>query len=300
MMMPETPGSPPPDSEEFSLPSEQFGFSDQEIFGIQKKKQQAQTIIKPQSIQDVIGASVSRKKESHDQEKIVVEEKPVESVFAGFQRSLSSSVSPEPGLRVSIKSPESQSVASLELESKETAEESVIATKTELDQSPVEAESTKSVYSEWLVLLTEIKNLYETVRNTFDNILYEDLKEELITHEKGKAYLQNLTEVHKVFTRVVKSYKLKLSQEANRPAPSATIDQLILDIEASWVRMEEHCRDYSPLPIITSDTVTGSGARVCGVCLSEGAELEHAGAWYYPQCANFWVNCVNDVLPSLH
>ena len=301
MTMPGATASPPPDTEEFSLPSEQFGFSDQEIFGIKKQKQKAQVSHKPQSIQDVIGASVNKKKESQNQEKTIVEEKPVESVFAGFpQKDMSPSVSPEPGLRVNLQSPESQSIASLELESREEkpAEEPV----TDLDTSKttLEKSSTKSVYSEWLILMTEIKKLYETIRNTFDNILYEDLKEELITHEKGKAYLDNLTEVHKVFIRVVKSYRMRVAQETARPGPSVAIDQMILDIESSWRRMEEHCRDYSPLPSLTPECVKGPGSLVCSVCLGQGAELELGEASYCPQCANFWVNCVSDVLPSLH
>lgn len=234
------------------------------------------------------------------------ENKPSESVFAGFpQKELSPSLSPEPGLGVNIQSPESQSIASLELEAKEekTPVEPVSVVTNDLDTTPSAlqgSEVTKTVYSEWLLLLTEVKKLYDTVRNTFDNILYEDLKEELITHEKGKAYLENMTEVHKVFIRVVKSYKLRLAQEATRPSQSGDIDQMILDIEASWRRMEEHCRDYSPLAKLTPESVKGPGASVCSVCLGQGAELELGEASYCPQCANFWVNCVSDVLPSLH
>merc|ERR1711971_1404044 len=98
----------------------------------------------------------------------IVDEKSDEVGFP--QKELS--VSPEPGLRVNIQSPESQSIASLELESREEkpAEDPVV---TDLDMSKtptLEKSNTKSVYSEWLVLLTEIKKLYETVRNTFDNI----------------------------------------------------------------------------------------------------------------------------------
>merc|ERR1719354_594508 len=121
MIMPGPASSPPPDTEEFSLPSEQFGFSDQEIFGIQKKKQKAQVSHKPQSIQDVIGASVTKKKESQQNQDNtnLEEEKPIESAFAGFPlKDLSPSVSPEPGLGVNTQSPESQSIASLELEAK--------------------------------------------------------------------------------------------------------------------------------------------------------------------------------------
>ena len=251
---------------------------------------------------------MTKKKESQlNQDKNNVEdEKPIESGFAGFPlKELSPSVSPEPGLEENIQSPESQSIASLELEAKEekTVAEQVSTVNSDLETAPatiLRSEATKTVFTEWLLLLTEVKKLYDTVRNTFDNILYEDLKEELITHEKGKAYLENLTEVHKVFIRVVKSYKLRLTQDAARPSQSGAIDQMILDIEASWRRMEEHCRDYSPLAQLTPETVKGPGVLVCSVCLGQGAELELWEASYCPQCANFWVNCVSDVLPSLH
>jgi len=300
--------SPPPaDNEEFSLPSEQFGFSDQEIFGVKKPKQNKSQ--KPQSIQDVIGQSLKNKPKTESQ----IETPTLLSNntdAAEGQKSSSCSPSPDPGLVPVNKSPESQSVLSLELGvDVDVAEAHVSSENTNDADNKVEGVETLAVdvnddtlitvYSEWVQILSQIKVLFETVRSTFDEILYEDLKEELITHEKGKAYLENFTEVFKVYKRILQSYKLKISMNSCPSSDGKKLDQLIMDIETCWRRMEEHCQDYNPLSkLITSDS-TGQGQGVCGVCLLSGAELKHGDSYYHPGCANYWVNCVRDVLPSL-
>ena len=294
-----TSSPPPADTEEFSLPSEQFGFSDQEIFGIKKQKPVSQSH-KPQSIQDVIGLSLS-KKAAESRTKSPTE-KPKEYENMAEPMSSSPSVSPDPGLMMTkVKSPECQSVMSLELETNGNSD--IVSNSVENEEepsfTPIEISSTK-IYSEWLLVLTEIKALFETVRNTFDNIIYEDLKEELITHDQGKAYISNFIEVYKVYKRILKSYRLKLSREDQRPVVCKKMDQMILDIESSWRRMEEHCLDYNPLPkhCNISDEISDV-TTVCGICLCPGAEMSQSGSWYHAPCANYWVNCVNDVLPSL-
>merc|ERR1711973_244919 len=170
------------------------------------------------------------------------------------QKSSSCSPSPDPGMVPLNKSPESQSVLSLELgvevENQGSLEESN-ATVEKVVEVAVKADDVHdegiTVFTEWVQILSQIKVLFETVRSTFDEILYEDLKEELITHEKGKAYLENFTEVFKVYKRILQSYKLKSSKNSSSSQAEKKIDQLILDIETCWKRMEEHCQDYTPL-----------------------------------------------------
>merc|ERR1719186_1892825 len=73
-----------------------------------------------------------------------------------------------------------------------------------------EIQPTSSPSKEWCLLLTEVLTLIESTRDTFDNIISEDLKEEVITSEQGKNFLLNLFEVHKVYNRVASSYKKRL------------------------------------------------------------------------------------------
>merc|ERR1719452_87758 len=97
--------------EEFSLPSEQFGFSDQEIFGIRKVTKETN---QPKSIQDILSSSKKNhsSSESPKQCKEIIEE-----VKAVEETSLDNSRQGSPSsLRVPSKSPESQSVASLEFD----------------------------------------------------------------------------------------------------------------------------------------------------------------------------------------
>ena len=50
------------------------------------------------------------------------------------------------------------------------------------------------------------------------------------------------------------------------------------------------------------DGVLGEGeVMVCALCaagIGQAAVLMEDGVAYHPQCANFWVNCVDEVLPS--
>merc|ERR1719370_2585793 len=104
--------------EEFSLPSEQFGFSDQEIFGIKSTKNKTEAS-QPQSFQDILSLSKKNNTQASDCLKPAIEENSEEVNTVDPQPiSLDNSRHWSPSsLRVSSKSPESQSVASLEFES---------------------------------------------------------------------------------------------------------------------------------------------------------------------------------------
>ena len=299
--------SPPPlDAEDFSLPSEQFGFSDQEIFGIKQQPKPGPVLGKPQSLQEVIEASKSSSgKTSESRLKISPEpriEEPLPTLdeAAGARARSPVLSSPDPG-PAPVKSPECQSVASLELEASTATAE---ATEPAVSEEQIQNPEPSPVYAEWLLILSEIRKLFETVRNTFDNIIYEDLKEELITHDQGRAYLHNFAAVHSVFQRIQHSYRRRVAAETVSPLPAecGNIDQILTEVDTSWRRMLEHCQDYaSPLSAKTAAPPPGGGCgEVCGVCLCGGAELEVGGRFYHAQCANYWVNCVADTaLPRL-
>ena len=45
----------------------------------------------------------------------------------------------------------------------------------------------------------------------------------------------------------------------------------------------------------------GEGVVPCALCeigISQACAVMEEGAAYHPQCVNFWVNCVDEVLPS--
>eukprot|EP00092_Neocalanus_flemingeri_P015736 GFUD01017035.1.p1 GENE.GFUD01017035.1~~GFUD01017035.1.p1 ORF type:complete len:888 (+),score=267.46 GFUD01017035.1:54-2666(+) len=298
--------------EEFSLPSEQFGFSDQEIFGIKKVKKESN---QPQSIQDILSSSIKNQNSSespkHTQE-IIEEVKSAEPISPSLENSRQGS---PPSLRVPSKSPESQSVASLEFENHtndaikpytDKKPENEVEDSKELFASPPTAryngfliQDTKpgcSPFKEWSLLLTEILTLVESTRDTFDNIISEDLKEEVIISEQGKSFLLNITEVHKVYRRVAKSYRQMVDKEEEQVGLEV-VGQICDEIDRDWQRLEEHCGNYGVLPKPEDDTSGVEG--VCGICLGGGGGLVYAGAAYHPGCANYWVNCVRDTLPRL-
>ena len=262
----------------------------------------------PQSLQDVIEASKSSSGKTSESRLKISPEPRIEEPFptldeAAGARARSPVVSsPDPG-PAPVRSPECQSVASLELEaSSATAEAAEPAVYSSGQQ--IQKPEPSPVYAEWLLILSEIRKLFETVRNTFDNIIYEDLKEELVTHEQGRAYLDNFAAVHSVYQRIQHSYRRRVAAEtvSPRPAECGNIDQILAEVDTSWRRMLEHCQDYaSPLSAKTAAPPPGGGCgEVCGVCLCGGAELEVGGRFYHAQCANYWVNCVADTaLPRL-
>ena len=167
--------------EEFALPSDQFGFSEQEIFGIKKQKK-VKEVQKPQSIQDVLSLS----KESKQRESPIIS---AESKPGGKDRV---SLSPD---NISLEPTEPTSpisaVSSPAEISSTAASEAQKTTVTELQDLPKEIEREPSPYHEWLLILTEIRSLFDCVLNTFNDIFNEELKEDLVTNPEGKAYLEN-------------------------------------------------------------------------------------------------------------
>jgi len=294
--------------EEFTLPSEQFGFSDQEIFGIKSVKKESD---QPKSIQDVLSFS----KKNKTQENLKPGDESFNQILSKESLSLESSRQGSPNsVRVSSKSPETQSVASLEFETcqndstKHNGDKRVeLDGKVTVSSPPVVryngfmAEDPQPITSpcrEWCLLLSEILTLIESTRDTFDNIISEDLKEEVITSEQGKSFLLNLFEVHKVYTRVVISYKQRLEIDVEEEKVGLEqVGQFCDEIDRDWKKLEEHCDSYGVL--CKPDEVTDEGDGVCGVCLGAGGGLVYGGGAYHPGCANYWVNCVTDSLPHL-
>ena len=42
----------------------------------------------------------------------------------------------------------------------------------------------------------------------------------------------------------------------------------------------------------------GVTCALCAIGISQAVVVMEEGAAYHPQCVNFWVNCVDEVLPS--
>ena len=264
--------------EDFSLPSDQFGFSEQEVFGTTKQKvKQAK---KPQSIQDVLSLSKETKpKES--QSILTTDCKDTENI--------NTSPKPSPGL-----APLSGQPVSPDSELTPSSPVSQSVEKTEPQVPPSDNQS--SPYHEWLLILTQIDTLFDSVLNSFNDILNEDLKEAVISTKKGKSYLENFSLVFRVYRRILKSFRAKVSLEVTPPGVVRKINKLIDHIDLCWSSMEDHCSGYYPLTKLEEEE-TGEG--VCGICLCGGASLVYNSSVYHPACANYWVNCVTDSLPSL-
>ena len=46
-----------------------------------------------------------------------------------------------------------------------------------------------------------------------------------------------------------------------------------------------------------SDEDEGVRCALCAVGISQAVAVMEDGAAYHPQCVNFWINCVDEVLP---
>ena len=150
---------------------------------------------KPQSIQDVLSLS----KESKQRESHIISTDRTECEVGGDHT--------EPTSPISVSSsPEKKSSTAASEAPKTTATDHQVLRK-EIEKEP-------SPYHEWLLILTEIRSLFDCVLNTFNDIFNEDLKEDLVTNPEGKAYLENLSLVLKVYKRIGRSCQSKLSEES--------------------------------------------------------------------------------------
>jgi len=167
-----------------------------------------------------------------------------------------------------------------------------------------------SPFNEWSLILTEIASLLENVSDTFDNINSQEVLEEVVDSDEGQTFIDNLLEVYKVYRRIAMS--VKLTGELDKS--SLHLLTRGEEIERWWrllsdrVKMVDELSRSLDFPTRYLEEAGATGVT-CSLCLldvetsqvgvRQDMRLAHGGRQYHSGCANFWVNRVHAVLPSL-
>ena len=67
--------------------------------------------------------------------------------------------------------------------------------------------------------------------------------------------------------------------------------------EGNFVEVVDQLRNCGSCDGILGED-EGVVCALCGAGIGQAAVLMEDGVAYHPQCVNFWVNCVDEVLPS--
>ncbi|TKR78052.1 hypothetical protein L596_018921 [Steinernema carpocapsae] len=108
---------------------------------------------------------------------------------------------------------------------------------------------------------------------------------------RGKNYLSALQEIFEITQRITRSLKQRGRSESR-----------LATISSFWEKVK-HLTKFSPA-IKPENAISNGSAdeRKCGICLesttSNGHVIEFIGKTYHAQCANFWINRIDSLLPQ--
>ncbi|RUS89370.1 hypothetical protein EGW08_002890, partial [Elysia chlorotica] len=159
-------------------------------------------------------------------------------------------------------------------------------------------------------VITEANTLFNTVSSS-------SVCNEVLKSNQGSQYITSIVEVYRVVCRVMTSMR-------STAISTTELEQTLKNIDLAWNNLTAFLVGVSLLPdsstLIFDNCVLKSDSEVsknlaCGLCLlsvdtslaksliqpasSDCSKLTYAGRQYHSTCANFWVNCVDQTLPSL-
>ncbi|XP_074601396.1 synergin gamma-like [Brevipalpus obovatus] len=120
---------------------------------------------------------------------------------------------------------------------------------------------------------------------------------EALRTERGKNFILDLAEVHKVSQRAAIFYQTKCGQEKK-------VVDMIYDVNVTWKTLKNI---FAKIPVeIPENTEIHSvpeGTDRCCICyfptdISSEEALLFAWRRYHSSCANLWLNCIDAVLPG--
>jgi len=199
-------------------------------------------------------------------------------------------------------------------------------------------DSSKMHFSTWLAALTQIYSLISQATDAFTYIPNNAVLQEVIDSEEGSNYIKNIIEIYRVYKRIKVSHKRytrtisKIKSKTFSDEGHKQLNQIQDKIEQAWKQLiinlngksiipERALFDFSAelLKELENDNFQQKVGNSCGICLlnvssnnhiskleSEqngkfvDAVLQHGNGMYHSTCANFWVNRVELVLPSLN
>ncbi|CAL1535490.1 unnamed protein product [Lymnaea stagnalis] len=175
-----------------------------------------------------------------------------------------------------------------------------------------EAQGSDRYGHEWERCLGNCCRIIMEANTLFNTISSSTVCNEVLKSYQGSEYVISVVEIYRVVCRVMTSMR-------STAISTKDLEQTLKDIDLAWNNLAAFLVGASLLPEQSTLLFTGSvlksdleGAKhlACGVCLLSvdsnpastainGCKLTYAGRQYHAACANFWVNCVDQTLPSL-
>ncbi|KAL3858160.1 hypothetical protein ACJMK2_012765 [Sinanodonta woodiana] len=173
--------------------------------------------------------------------------------------------------------------------------------------------SDKHLY-EWQRCLESCYLMIRDANNMFNSISSSAVCNEIMRSSQGSDYVQGIIEIYRIVCRIALSMKTAaLSNDK--------LQQLLKDINLAWNNLTAFLVGGSVMPdprsldfssaVLLSDDIS-SQYKACGICVlnvgiwphgkdreEENTCLTYGGRQYHATCANFWINCVEPLLPAL-
>lgn len=161
---------------------------------------------------------------------------------------------------------------------------------------------------EWQRCLKTCHELIGDAFKTFNGISSSNVSNEVMTSEEGENYLKNIVEIYRIVLRISMSARrcreLHLKLKGTLDGIEGQWNNLLSFVMGSSVFSNEECFKFSSYVL---DESVENLKRACGVCLldvqptsgGDDFKLTYGGRQYHAACANFWVNFVDSLLPSL-
>lgn len=202
----------------------------------------------------------------------------------------------------------------------------------------VHDDSSKMHINTWLAALKQIYSLISQATDAFTYIPNNAVLQEVLDSEEGSNYIKNIIEIYRVYKRIKVSHQKytstisKIKSKSFNDEAHIQLNQTQDKIEQAWKQLiinlngksiipERALFDFSAelLKELENDNFQQKVGNSCGICLLnvssndhisklESAQngkfvdaiLKHGNGMYHSTCANFWVNRVELVLPSLN
>ncbi|GFR98200.1 synergin gamma [Elysia marginata] len=180
-----------------------------------------------------------------------------------------------------------------------------------------EAQGSDRYGYEWTRCLLNCCQVITEANTLFNTISSSSVCNEVLKSNQGSQYIASIVEIYRVVCRVMTSMR-------STAISTTELEQTLKNIDLAWNNLTAFLVGVSLLPdqstlvfdncVLKSDSEPSKNLA-CGLCLlnvdispaktliqsapSGSSKLTYAGRQYHSTCANFWVNCVDQTLPSL-
>ncbi|XP_054713811.1 synergin gamma-like [Uloborus diversus] len=166
--------------------------------------------------------------------------------------------------------------------------------------------------SSWTRCLQSSLNILQNTKRIFNQMSCSSVCNEVLSSEEGGNYIRNIIEIYKVVCRISAASKSAGKQ-------TSVLIELLHQADREWNTVCGFFAGSSLMPDESSLNFAScvlkaepeNNLKACGLCLlnvdihskcfskEESLKLSYGGRNYHSPCANFWVNCVDPLLPAL-